>query len=126
MYWLLQWLHLFTSHMTIHCQPTLSTTFHQYKSVYPFSDLFHNYSMSNKTEIAKAITSTLCHIHLHFNNLLPDYLSSTMCPNNTNYFVNISSYQYINQDFISYHLDFQQYSSYLTSIRPINQNQLLA
>ena len=74
--------------------------------------------MSNKTEIAKAITSTLCHIHLHFNNLLPDYLSSTMCPNNTNYFVNYHPISISTR--ISFHI-ILIFSSILHTLPPSDQ-----
>ena len=77
--------------------PTPSTTFHRYTSAYSFSSLLDNYPSSmrwlKKQRLLTHHTNyiLLCHIHLHFNNLLPEYLLSTMCPTANN----VSTLDYI-------------------------------
>ena len=68
----LQWLPLFTSHVTIHCLPTPTTTFHQYTSTYPLSDLLSNYQSSMRCPRKQRLLThhtnyiSWCRIHLHY------------------------------------------------------------
>ena len=85
----LQWLPLFTSHVTIHCLPTPTTTFHQYTSTYPLSDLLSNYQSSMRCP-RKQIADPSHQLHFMVSHpptlhhyLLPDYLPSTTCPTAT-------------------------------------------
>ena len=70
---LLQQVHLFTNHVTVHCWTTLSTTFYQWSSTYPFSDLLSNYPLSSMRCPIKQRLLThhtnyilLCSIHPHY------------------------------------------------------------
>ena len=81
--------------MTIHCQPTPSTTFHQYTSAYPFSDVLQNYPSS-----MRFLTKQRLLTH-HTNNIycvLSTYTSTT-CFLTT--FINSVSNNYYSLDYIS-------------------------
>ena len=88
LYKLLHQLQLFASHVTISSWPTPSTTICQYTSIYWFRELLKNYSsLIHVQQHQRLLTHStnyfsLCHIHLHLNNLLPDYFSLTNVSNN--------------------------------------------
>ena len=69
----MQQVHLFTNHVTVHCWTTFSTTFYQWSSTYPFSDLLSYYPLSSmrcpiKQRLLTHHTNyiSLCSIHPHY------------------------------------------------------------
>ena len=98
LYKLLQWLHLFASHVTINCRPIPPIIFHQYNLSYPSSNLLRNYPSSMRCPIKPEPEIANPSYQLHF---IVSHSPTFQRPASWLYFIKNVSNSYYSLDYIS-------------------------